>query len=77
MNKGEYQDILNEYKDQIRILKDQISELESTNKNKDASLKRTLQKLEYVTDDLDKANKQIQDLKDKYEKEDKSKDEDK
>ena len=61
MNNDNSVDILNEYKDQVRILKGQINELEDAGKSKDAALKRALQKLEYTTDDLDKANIEISD----------------
>ncbi len=59
MLKADYQEILNEYKDQVRNLRAQISELEDAGKSKDAALKRALQKLEYTTDDLDKATDEI------------------
>ena len=54
MSKSEYQDIINEYKEQVRILKEQVNELTDACKAKDTALKRSLQKLEYTTDDLDK-----------------------
>ena len=54
MAKSEYQDIINEYKEQVRILKEQGNELTDACKAKDSALKRSLQKLEYTTDDLDK-----------------------
>ena len=55
MLKADYQEIINEYKEQVRNLRTQISELEDAGKSKDAALKRALQKLEYTTDDLEKA----------------------
>ena len=61
MLKAEYQEIIQEYKEQVRNLRAQISELEDAGKSKDAALKRALQKLEYTTDDLDKANIEISD----------------
>ena len=61
MAKPDYQEIINEYKEQVRSLRAQVSELEDAGKSKDASLKRALQKLEYTTDDLDKANIEISD----------------
>ena len=59
----DYKDIITEYKEQVRVLKEQISELEDANKSKDAALKRALQKVEYTTSDLEKANKEINDQK--------------
>ena len=59
MDRADYQDIINEYKEQVRVLKAQISELEDACKSKDAVLKRFLQKLEHTTQDLDKANDEI------------------
>ena len=64
MDRADYQDIIDEYKEQVRVLKAQISELEDANKSKDAALKRALQKLEYTTSDLEKANKEINEKKD-------------
>ena len=61
MTKQDYQEIINEYKEQVRSLRAQVSELEDAGKSKDAALKRALQKLEYTTDDLDKANIEISD----------------
>ena len=61
MLKPDYQEIINEYKEQVRSLRAQVSELEDAGKSKDAALKRALQKLEYTTDDLDKANIEISD----------------
>jgi hypothetical protein len=54
MPKSEYQEIINEYKEQVRILKEQVNELTDACKAKDSALKRTLQKFEYTTEDLDK-----------------------
>ena len=59
MDKADFLDIINEYKEQVRVLKAQISELEDACKSKDAALKRSLQKLEFITQDLDKANQEI------------------
>ena len=59
MLKADYQEIINEYKEQVRNMRAQISELEDAGKSKDAALKRALQKLEYTTDDLDKATEEI------------------
>ena len=64
METPDYKDIITEYKEQGRVLKEQISELEDANKSKDAALKRALQKLEYTTSDLEKANKEINEKKD-------------
>ena len=61
MTKPDYQEIINEYKEQVRSLRAQVSELEDAGKSKDSALKRALQKLEYTTDDLDKANIEISD----------------
>ena len=62
MSNPEYQDIINEYKEQIRILKQEIAELQDAGKSKDSASKRTLQKLEHITQDLDAANKKIKEL---------------
>ena len=62
MSNPEYQDIINEYKEQIRILKQEIAELQDAGKSKDSANKRTLQKLEHLTQDLDDANKKIKEL---------------
>ena len=62
MSNPEYQDIINEYKEQIRILKLEIAELQDAGKSKDSASKRTLQKLEHLTQDLDDANKKIKEL---------------
>ncbi len=59
----DFLEIIREYKEQVRVLKEQISELEDANKSKDAALKRALQKVEYTTSDLEKANKEINDQK--------------
>ena len=59
MLKADYQEIINEYKEQVRNLRAQISELEDAGKSKDAALKRALQKLEYTTDDIEKATEEI------------------
>ena len=53
MSKPEYQDIISEYKDQVRILKQEGAELQDAGKAKDSANKRTLQKLEHLTQDLD------------------------
>ena len=62
MSNPDYQDIINEYKEQIRILKQEIAELQDAGKSKDSASKRTLQKLEHLTQDLDDANKKIKEL---------------
>ena len=62
MSNPEYQDIINEYEEQIRILKQEIAELQDAGKSKDSASKRTLQKLEHLTQDLDDANKKIKEL---------------
>jgi hypothetical protein len=59
MERPDYQDIITEYKESVRVLRAQISELEDSNKSKDSALKRALQKLEFITSDLDKANQEI------------------
>ena len=64
MLKADYQEIINEYKEHVPNLRSQISELEDAGKSKDAALKRALQKLEYTTDDLDKATEEIDAKKD-------------
>ena len=58
MSKPEYQDIIQEYKEQVRILKQEVAELQDAGKSKDSANKRTLQKLEHVTQDLDDAKKE-------------------
>ena len=55
-------ELLNEYKEQIRILKQEIAELQDAGKSKDSANKRTLQKLEHITQDLDDAKKKIKEL---------------
>ena len=65
MSKSEYQDLINEYKDQIRILKQEVAELQDAGKAKDSDNKRTLQKLEYVTEDLEKTQQELIQLKEK------------
>ena len=62
MSKPEYQDIINEYKEHVRILKQEVAELQDAGKSKDSANKRTLQKLEHVTQDLDDAKKKIKEL---------------
>ena len=69
MSKPEYQDIISEYKDQVRIVKQEVAELQDAGKSKDSANKRTLQKLEHITQDLDDANKKIKELEDKNKKE--------
>ena len=64
MAKAEYQEIISEYKEQVRVLKEQVNELTDACKAKDAALKRALQKLEYTTNDLDKANEEMKEQKD-------------
>ena len=59
MSNPEYQEIISEYKEQVRILKQEVAELQDAGKAKDSANKRTLQKLEHVTQDLDDANKKI------------------
>jgi len=61
--KADYHEIIAEYKEQVRVLKEQLDELTDAGKAKDSALKRTLQKLEYTTNDLDKANIEIEDAK--------------
>ena len=62
MSKSDYQELIAEYKDQIRILKQEVAELQDAGKSKDSANKRTLQKLENVTDDLEKAQAEIKKL---------------
>jgi ribosomal protein S15P/S13E len=64
MAKAEYQEIIAEYKEQVRVLKEQVNELTDACKAKDAAVKRALQKLEYTTNDLDKANEEMKEQKD-------------
>jgi len=62
MSNPEYQEIIQEYKEQVRILKQEVAELQDAGKSKDSARKRTLQKLEHLTQDLDDANKKIKEL---------------
>ena len=62
MSNPEYQEIISEYKEQVRILKQEVAELQDAGKAKDSANKRTLQKLEHVTQDLDDTNKKIKEL---------------
>ena len=55
-------ELLTEYKDQIRILKQEVSELQDAGKSKDSANKRSLQRLENITDDLEKAQAEIKKL---------------
>ena len=64
MSVADYQEIIAEYKEQVRVLKEQVNELTDACKAKDAAVKRALQKLEYTTNDLDKANEEMKDKKD-------------
>ena len=66
--KADYQEIIAEYKEQVRVLKEQLNELTDAGKSKDAALKRTLQKLEYTTEDLDKAHTEIKDVQERSKK---------
>ena len=59
---SENSELINEYKEQVRILKQEVAELQDAGKSKDSANKRTLQKLEHVTQDLDDANKKIKEL---------------
>ena len=65
MSKSEYQELIAEYKEQIRILKQEVAELQDAGKSKDSANKRTLQKLEYVTEDLEKTQQELIQLKEK------------
>jgi len=67
MATADYQEIITEYKEQVRVLKEQVNELTDACKAKDAAVKRALQKLEYTTNDLDKANEEMKDQKDEAE----------
>ena len=67
MAKADYQEIITEYKEQVRVLKEQVNELTDACKAKDAAVKRALQKLEYTTNDLDKANEEMKEQKDEAE----------
>ena len=62
MSKSDYQELIAEYKAQIRILKQEVAELQDAGKSKDSASKRSLQKLEHVTDDLEKAQAEIKKL---------------
>jgi len=64
MATADYQEIISEYKEQVRVLKEQVNELTDACKAKDAAVKRALQKLEYTTNDLDKANEEMKEQKD-------------
>ena len=78
MSKSDYQELIAEYKDQIRILKQEVAELQDAGKSKDSANKRSLQRLENVTDDLEKAQAEIkkltQQLEDKTHEKDNTKD---
>jgi len=78
MSKSDYQELIAEYKDQIRILKQEVAELQDAGKSKDSANKRSLQKLEHTTDDLEKAQAEIkrltQQLEDKTHEKDNTKD---
>jgi len=74
MSKPEYQDIISEYKEQVRILKQEVAELQDAGKSKDSANKRTLQKLEHVTKDLEDANKKIKQLEEDHGKKNDTKD---
>jgi len=63
MSTADYQEIIAEYKEQVRVLKEQVNELTDACKAKDAAVKRALQKLEYTTNDLDKANEEMKEKK--------------
>ena len=63
MSTADYQEIIAEYKEQVRVLKEQVNELTDACKSKDAAVKRALQKLEYTTIDLDKANEEMKEKK--------------
>jgi len=58
-------EIIIEYKDQVRLLREENSELMDAGKTKDASTKRCLQKLENLNEDLNRANIEIEELKNK------------
>ena len=74
MSKPEYQDIISEYKEQVRILKQEVAELQDAGKSKDSANKRTLQKLEHVTKDLEDANKKIKKLEEDHDRKNDTKD---
>ena len=46
-----------------------MAELQDAGKSKDSANKRTLQKLEHVTTDLEEANKKIKELENSHDKE--------
>ena len=77
MSKSDYQELIAEYKDQIRILKQEVAELQDAGKSKDSANKRSLQRLENITDDLEKAQAEIkrltQQLEDKTHEKDNTK----
>jgi peptidoglycan hydrolase CwlO-like protein len=58
-------DIILEYKDQVRQLREEVAELQDSGKTKDAANKRCLQKLENTNEDLSRATKEIEELKEK------------
>jgi hypothetical protein len=62
MSTADYQEIIAEYKEQVRVLKEQVNELTDACKAKDAAVKRALQKLEYTTNDLEKAEAKEKDI---------------
>ena len=74
MSKPEYQDIISEYKEQVRILKQEVAELQDAGKSKDSANKRTLQKLEHVTKDLEDAIKKIKQLEEDHDRKNDTKD---
>ncbi len=74
MSKPEYQDIISEYKEQVRILKQEVAELQDAGKSKDSANKRTLQKLEHVTKDLEDALKKIKQLEEDNDRKNDTKD---
>ena len=78
MSKSDYQELIAEYKEQIRILKHPPAELQDAGKSKDSANKRSLQKLEHTTEDLEKAQAEIkrltQQLEDKTHEKDNTKD---
>ena len=74
MSKPEYQDIISEYKEQVRILKQEVAELQDAGKSKDSANKRTLQKLEHVTKDLEDAIKKIKKLEEDHDRKNDTKD---
>ncbi len=58
-------DIILEYKDQVRLLREEVAELQDAGKTKDAADKRCLQRLENTNEDLSRAAKEIEELKEK------------